>query len=243
MLSHCWQDEHHILTNSSAGNLGAVAGNSDPWRCGLASSSLGSWINSAPGSSSSFCGRRSPSRSLWQGSSCLPADNVLPHSICFPVSMLPRPYTPQSLCSPVAMFLSLFVGWGHSHQFPHSAFALSCVRGKNAGVYGCYLGVQCRPPYTVYSYQFLPVISSVMITCTYPFTVDDNHLQKSTILSSAICCFTVLILSSHYINFSLINCVRKFDREIIWNFCVLRLLWVLYYTSVHNTFCIIWRAT
>ena len=30
--------------------------------------------------------------------------------------------------------------------------------------------------------KFLPVISSVMITCTYPFTEDDNYLQKSTIL-------------------------------------------------------------
>ena len=32
---------------SPAGNLGAVAGSSDPWRCGLASPSMGSWINSA----------------------------------------------------------------------------------------------------------------------------------------------------------------------------------------------------
>ena len=34
-----------------------------------------------------------------------------------------------------------------------------------------------QPPHTqcsmcIDSYQFLPVISSVMITCTYPFTVD-----------------------------------------------------------------------
>ena len=66
--------------------------------------------------------------------------------------------------------------------------ALSCVGGKNAGGYGCYRGVQCRPLYTVYIacalilIKFLPVISSI-ITCTYPFTVDDNHLQKSTIQS------------------------------------------------------------
>ena len=108
--------------------------------------------------------------------------------------------------------------------------ALSCVGGKNAGSYRFYLGCSAGPhtkcSMFIDSYQFLSVISSVMITCTYHFTVDDNHLQKSTILSSAICCFT--ILSSHYINLSLINCVRKFDREIIWNFCVLRLL---YYTS------------
>ena len=33
------------------------------------------------------------------------------------------------------------------------------------------------------SYQFLSVISNVLITCTYPITSKDNHLQKSTILS------------------------------------------------------------
>ena len=37
----------HFDYNSPAGNLGAVAGTNDPWRCGLASPSMGSWINSA----------------------------------------------------------------------------------------------------------------------------------------------------------------------------------------------------
>ena len=32
--------------------------------------------------------------------------------------------------------------------------------------------------------------SSVMITCTYTFTADDNHLQTSTILNSAVCHYT-----------------------------------------------------
>ena len=137
-----------------------------------------------------------------------------------------------------------------SHTYPsiptfgiRARAALSCVAGKNAGGYGCNWGVQCRPPCTVYIacalilFEFLPVISTVMVTCTYLFNVDNNHLQKSTILSSGIYRYTVL--SSHYINLSLTNCVRKFDHEIILNFCVLRLL---YYTSAHNTFCIIWRA-
>ena len=73
------------------------------------------------------------------------------------------------------------------------------------------------------SYQFLPVSSSVMITCTYPFTADDNHLQKSTIVSSTRCHST----GYHDINPSFTNFVWK----IIWNFCVIR--W-LYQVSVHN---------
>ena len=68
--------------------------------------------------------------------------------------------------------------------------ALSCVGGMNTGGYGCY-----KPPQwsmCIGSYWFLPVISSVIITCTNPFTADDNHLQKSTIhvLSSVICRYT-----------------------------------------------------
>ena len=88
--------------------------------------------------------------------------------------------------------------------------ALSCVRGKNAGDYGCYLGVQCRQvPRTqsgmcIGSYQFLPEISSFVMTCTYLFTIDDNHLQKSTLLSSVISHYTGPMISSHYINPSLI---------------------------------------
>ena len=37
----------HFDYNSPAGDLWPVAGSNDPWRCGLASPSIGSWINSA----------------------------------------------------------------------------------------------------------------------------------------------------------------------------------------------------
>ena len=38
----------------------------------------------------------------------------------------------------------------------HARAALSCAGGKNAGGYGCYWGVQYRPPYTAYHvYWFL----------------------------------------------------------------------------------------
>ena len=40
------------------------------------------------------------------------------------------------------------------------------------------------------SYSFLSVTSSVMITCIYTFTADDNHLQTSTILNSAVSHYT-----------------------------------------------------
>ena len=78
-------------------------------------------------------------------------------------------------------------------------------------------------------YLFLPVTSSVMITCTYPFTADNNHLQKSTILISAICLYTGHQNMTSTQIFS--NFVRKIDQEIIWNFCVIRLL---YSVSAHN---------
>ena len=39
--------DYNSSTGGPAGNLGAVAGSSDPWRCGLASPSMGSRINSA----------------------------------------------------------------------------------------------------------------------------------------------------------------------------------------------------
>ena len=77
-------------------------------------------------------------------------------------------------------------------------------------------------------YLFLPVTSSVIVTCTYPFTADDNHLQKSTILSSAMSLYRS---SGHDINPSFTNFVRKIDQEITWNFCVVRLL---YLASAHN---------
>ena len=53
------------------------------------------------------------------------------------------------------------------------------------------------------SYLFLPEISSFVITCTYLFTADDDHLQKSTIPGSVIC--VIQAISSHYINPSLIK--------------------------------------
>ena len=37
----------HFDYNSPAGYFWVVAGSNDPWRCGLASPSMGSWINSA----------------------------------------------------------------------------------------------------------------------------------------------------------------------------------------------------
>ena len=37
----------HFDYNSPAGNFWVVAGSNDPWRCGLASPDMGSWINSA----------------------------------------------------------------------------------------------------------------------------------------------------------------------------------------------------
>ena len=36
-------------------------------------------------------------------------------------------------------------------------------------------------------YSFLSVTSSIVVSYTYHFTVDDDHIQKSTILSSVIC--------------------------------------------------------
>ena len=55
---------------------------------------------------------------------------------------------------------------------------------------------------------------------------------------SVIC--VLQVTNSHDINQSLTNCIRKFDREVICNFCVIRLL--LYQASAYNTFHIIWRA-
>ena len=79
------------------------------------------------------------------------------------------------------------------------------------------------------SYKFLPVTSSVIITCTYPFTTDNNHVQKSTILISAIYHYTGHQDMTSTPSFT--NFVRKIDQEIIWSFCVIRLL---YSVSAHN---------
>ena len=77
-------------------------------------------------------------------------------------------------------------------------------------------------------FQFLPVTSSFIVTCTYLFTTDDNHLQKSTILSSAMSSYRS---SGHDINPSFTNFVRKIDQEITWNFCVVGLR---YLVSAHS---------
>ena len=72
--------------------------------------------------------------------------------------------------------------------------------------------------------------SSVIITCTYPFTADDNNLQKSTILSSAICHYTGhQDMTSTQVSPILSEKLTR--TEIIWNFCVIRLL---YPASAHN---------
>ena len=134
-------------------------------------------------------------------------------------------------------------------QFPHLAFvrgprspaleermraAMGATEERSAG----------RPPYPewhVYwflSIQVLPDISSLAITCTYLFTADDNHLQKSTILTSVICRYTGHQQSLHQ---------PKFDHFFLkiwsWNHmgvCVIRLP---YFISAHNTFYIIWSTT
>ena len=89
------------------------------------------------------------------------------------------------------------------------------------------------------SYQFLPVTSSVIVTCTYPFTADDNQFQKSTILSSAMSLYRS---SGHDINPSFTNFVRKIDQEIKWNFCVVRLLYLVFAHNLIIHFYIIWRV-
>ena len=83
-----------------------------------------------------------------------------------------------------------------SHAIPsfgnRARDALSCVGGKMRAAMGA-TGECNASPHTQYSmcfetYWFLPVISSVVIACT--FSTDDDHLQKSTILSSVICRYT-----------------------------------------------------
>ena len=64
-----------------AGNLGGVAGSNDPWRCGLASPSMGSWINSV-GVLPHFCGRGPLSRSSGGGSSCQAVDYLMRGVFC-----------------------------------------------------------------------------------------------------------------------------------------------------------------
>ena len=54
----------------------------------------------------------------------------------------------------------------------------------------CNAGSHTQYSMCIETYGFLPVISNVVITCTYPFTTDDDYLHKSTILSSVICHYT-----------------------------------------------------
>ena len=61
----------------------------------------------------------------------------------------------------------------------------------------------------------MPDISSFVITCTYLFTTDDNHLQKSSILSSVICVIAVIISTQVWSFF-----FSELDRGIMWKFCI-----------------------
>ena len=62
-----------------------------------------------------------------------------------------------------------------------------------------------------------------VITCTYPFTADDDHFQKSTIQSPVICHYT----GHQDMTSTQVSPImsEKIDQEIIWNFCVIRLLY------------------
>ena len=114
----------------------------------------------------------------------------------------------------------------------------SCFGGKNVGATGegsAGRHTQCN--LCIGSNQFLLVTSSVIMT--YPFTADDNHLQKSTFLSWVLW-YAVSMCSAEMISSQVWSIfIRNFDREIIWKFCVIMLL---YQASVYNTFCINWRA-
>ena len=96
---------------------------------------------------------------------------------------------------------NLWYKWHLSGQYNshirHSHVGRALLRSRTeCGRLWVLLGsaVQAGPPtqsgMCIDSYQFLPEISSFVITCTYPFTTDDNHRQKSTILSSVICHYT-----------------------------------------------------
>ena len=58
-----------------------MAGSNDPWRRGLASPSMGSWINSV-GVLPHFCGKRPLSRSSGGGSSCQAVDSLMWGVLC-----------------------------------------------------------------------------------------------------------------------------------------------------------------
>ena len=64
---------------------------------------------------------------------------------------------------------------------------------------------------------------------------DDNHLQKSTILSSTIYRYKGHRQTLHHPNPSLTIFVQ-FDHEIVWNCCVIQML---YQASAHDAFYII----
>ena len=80
-------------------------------------------------------------------------------------------------------------------QFPHSAFA----RGPRSPAFEERMRAATgersagSPPYPVWHvYWFLLISTRDINLCHnfYSFTADDNHLQKSTILSSVICRYT-----------------------------------------------------
>ena len=85
----------------------------------------------------------------------------------------------------------------HNSHIRHSRAGRALLRSrKECGWLWVLLGSAVQAcPHTlcgmcIDSYLVLPEISSFVITCTYLFTADDNHLQKSTIRSSVICRYT-----------------------------------------------------
>ena len=153
---------------------------------------------------------------------------------------------PSGLCRDCVLgtFSTLKSGMSPIPTFGNRArAALSCIGGRNAGSYGCNWQVQCKPhtQCSVYidSYWFLRVISNVIITCTYHFTIGDNHLQKSTILSSVICRYTCHQQTWYQPKFDKLIFVWKIDRQIIKKLCVIR---QLCQASAHNTSYIIWSV-
>ena len=103
-----------------------------------------------------------------------------------------------------------------SMQFPHLAFVRrprspaleESMRATMGATCECCAGAHTQCSMCIGSYQILPLISSVIITCTFPFTVDNDDLKKSTILSSVICHF-IQVIRRHDINPSLTNFVRR----------------------------------
>ena len=105
--------------------------------------------------------------------------------------------------------------------------ALSCEEGMRAAMDATGERSAGRPPYPVWHvYWFLSTSTRDIKLCNDLylsfFTADDNHLQKSIILSSVMCRYAGHQQSLHQPKFDIF--FWKFDREIIWKFCVKRLL-------------------